>query len=181
MNHLVEKTTNIQAIYQGRIIDLQIEDVLLPNGETSKREVVKHPGAVGIIPITSEGKLVMVRQYRKALEKVIVEIPAGKLDHQEEPIACAKRELQEETGYVSNSMDFVVSFYTSPGFANEIIHIYVAGGLEKKEMALDEDEFLDVIEVSIEEAEEMIQNQIIHDAKTIYAVQYMQLKLAKKE
>ncbi|KGA95695.1 ADP-ribose pyrophosphatase [Alkalihalobacillus alcalophilus ATCC 27647 = CGMCC 1.3604] len=175
MDHLIEKTIGKQDIYKGRIISLQLEDVLLPNGEQSKREVVKHPGAVGIIPITADGKIVMVRQYRKALEKVIIEIPAGKLDLNEEPLLCAKRELQEETGYVSDSMEFIVSFYTSPGFADELIYIYVAEGLTKREISLDADEFLDVLEISLEEAEQMIQEEKIHDAKTIYAVQYMRM------
>ncbi|WP_413380285.1 NUDIX domain-containing protein [Alkalihalobacillus sp. 1P02AB] len=175
MDHLIEKTIGKQDIYKGRIISLQLEDVILPNGEQSKREVVKHPGAVGVIPITSDGKIVMVRQYRKALEKVIIEIPAGKLDVNEEPLLCAKRELQEETGYVSDSMEFIVSFYTSPGFADELIYIYVAEGLTKREISLDADEFLDVLEISLEEAEQMIKEQKIHDAKTIYAVQYMRM------
>ncbi len=175
LDHLIEKTIGKQDIYKGRIISLQLEDVLLPNGEQSKREVVKHPGAVGIIPITADGKIVMVRQYRKALEKVIIEIPAGKLDLNEEPLLCAKRELQEETGYVSDSMEFIVSFYTSPGFADELIYIYVAEGLTKREISLDADEFLDVLEISLEEAEQMIQEEKIHDAKTIYAVQYMRM------
>ena len=181
MDHLYEKTTKTTDIFKGKVIDLKVEEVELPNGKTSKREIVKHPGAVAILPITKEGKLVLVRQYRKALDKVIVEIPAGKLEKGEEPLASAKRELEEETGYKADHLDFIVSFYTSPGFADEIIHLYITDKLKKGQVAPDEDEFLDVIEVSLEEAEEMIKDQTIHDAKTVFAVQYMKLReLGKK-
>ncbi|TWI57969.1 NUDIX hydrolase [Halalkalibacter nanhaiisediminis] len=181
MDHLYEKTTKTTDIFKGKVIDLKVEEVELPNGKTSKREIVKHPGAVAILPITKEGKLVLVRQYRKALDKVIVEIPAGKLEKGEEPLASAKRELEEETGYKADYLDFIVSFYTSPGFADEIIHLYITDKLKKGQVAPDEDEFLDIIEVSLEEAEEMVKNQTIHDAKTVFAVQYMKLReLGKK-
>lgn len=176
MDHLYEKTTKMTEIFKGKVIDLQIEEVELPNGRTSTREIIKHPGAVAILPITKEGKLVLVRQYRKALDKVIVEIPAGKLEKGEEPLASAKRELEEETGYKANELDFIVSFYTSPGFANEIIYLYITDQLEKGHSAPDEDEFLDVMEVSLEEAEEMVRNEIIHDVKTVFAVQYMKMR-----
>lgn len=173
LDHLEEKTTNVTKIYDGKIIKLQVEEVELPNGKTSEREIVKHPGAVAIIPVTKEGKLVLVRQYRKALEKVIVEIPAGKLEKGEEPIDSAQRELEEETSYQAGKLEFLVSFYTSPGFADELIYLYIATGLEQGKAELDEDEFLDVIEVTTKEAEEMIKNEMIHDAKTVYAVQYL--------
>ncbi|MDV2884189.1 NUDIX hydrolase [Alkalihalophilus pseudofirmus] len=175
MNHLYEKTIKSNSIYSGKIIDLQVDEVELPNGKTSKREIIKHPGAVAILPITTEGKLILVRQFRKALEKTIIEIPAGKLDAGEEPADCAKRELAEETGYVTDNLDFLLSFYTSPGFADELIYMYVATGLTAGEVNRDEDEFLDVIEVTLEEAEEMVQDERIHDAKTAYAIQYMRL------
>ncbi|MCM3714844.1 NUDIX hydrolase [Halalkalibacter oceani] len=176
MDHLFEKTIKTTPIYQGKVIDLQVDDVTLPNGKKSKREIVKHPGAVAILPITKEGKLVLVRQYRKALDKVIVEIPAGKLERGEEPDAAARRELEEETGYRSEKLHYLISFYTSPGFADELIHLYECADLEKGQGALDADEFLDVLEVTLEEAEQMIRDQTIYDAKTAFAVQYMKLK-----
>ncbi|WEG18202.1 NUDIX hydrolase [Alkalihalophilus pseudofirmus] len=175
MNHLYEKTIKSNSIYSGKIIDLQVDEVELPNGKTSKREIIKHPGAVAILPITTEGKLILVRQFRKALEKTIIEIPAGKLDAGEEPADCAKRELAEETGYVTDNLDFLLSFYTSPGFADELIYMYVATGLTAGEVSRDEDEFLDVVEVTLEEAVEMVRDERIHDAKTAYAIQYMRL------
>jgi ADP-ribose pyrophosphatase len=178
MDHLVEKTIRKEKIFSGKVVQLYVEDVQLPNGKTSKREVIKHPGAVAIIPITKEGKLVLVRQYRKALERVLVEIPAGKLEKGEEPLATAQRELEEETGYRAQSMRHIVSFYTSPGFADELIHLYMAEGLEKLEDAasLDEDEFVDILEVTLEEALEMLEKREIYDAKTAYALQYLQLR-----
>jgi ADP-ribose pyrophosphatase len=180
MDHLVEKTIRKEKIFSGKVVQLYVEDVQLPNGKTSKREVIKHPGAVAIIPITKEGKLVLVRQYRKALERVLVEIPAGKLEKGEEPLATAQRELEEETGYRAQSMRHIVSFYTSPGFADELIHLYTAEGLEKLEDAasLDEDEFVDILEVTLEEALEMLEKREIYDAKTAYALQYLQLRRA---
>ncbi|WP_066047381.1 NUDIX hydrolase [Robertmurraya korlensis] len=175
-----EKTIKSEKIFSGKIISLQVDDVELPNGKHSKRELIKHPGAVAVIAITNEGKIVMVEQYRKALERDIVEIPAGKLEKGEEPALCAKRELEEETGYVCQSLDLLISFYTSPGFADEIVHLYVARGLEKKEDAAppDEDEFVTLVELTLEEALQYIEERKIYDAKTAYAVQYLQLQEA---
>ncbi len=181
MDHLYEKTTGITKIFAGKVIHVQVEDVQLPNGEQSKREVVKHPGAVAIIPVTKDGKLVLVRQYRKALDKVIIEIPAGKLEQGEKPLDSAHRELEEETGYRATQLEFVVSFYTSPGFADEIIYVYEAKDLENGVVARDDDEFLDVLEVTLTEAEKMIKDERIHDAKTVYAVQYLKMKSFEKE
>ncbi|MCB5239886.1 NUDIX hydrolase [Niallia alba] len=182
MSTLEEKTLKTEHIFSGRIIQVQVDEVELPNGKTSTRELVKHPGAVAVIAITEGNKLVMVEQYRKPLEKVIVEIPAGKLEKGEEPALCARRELEEETGYDCKSLELVSSFYTSPGFADEIIHVYVAKGLTKKEDAagLDEDEFVNVLEITLDEALELIKEQRIFDAKTIFGVQYLQIAQLKE-
>lgn len=180
MEHLKETTISSKEIFKGRVIDLFVEEVELPNGKTSTREIVKHPGAVAVIAITSENKILMVEQFRKPLGRTLVEIPAGKLEKGEEPEATAKRELQEETGYTCGELRPLISFYTSPGFADELVHLFIAENLEKLTVAaeLDEDEFLDVMEVTLDEALEMIQNKRIYDAKTAYAVQYLQLKKA---
>jgi len=177
MENLEEKTISTEKIFNGRIISLQVDEVMLPNGSTSKREIIKHPGAVAVIAITEEGKLVVVEQYRKALEKAIVEIPAGKLEKDEDPALCARRELEEETGYGCKEMKLISSFYTSPGFADEIVHVYLASGLYKIENAaeLDEDEFVNLMEITMEEAQSLITEQKIFDAKTMYAVQYWKL------
>ena len=182
MNNLEEKTLHSEEIYAGKIITLELQDVELPNGKQAKREIVKHPGAVAILALTNDNKIIMVEQYRKALERTIVEIPAGKLEKGEEPTCCARRELEEETGYVCESVQLLTSFYTSPGFADEIIHVFLAKGLTKKEnsAAMDEDEFVNLEELTLEEALQYVKEQKINDAKTIYAVQYLQLQEALK-
>lgn len=183
MNNLKETTLTSKEIYKGRIIDLYLEEVKLPNGQTSTREIVKHPGAVAVIAITRENKILMVEQYRKPLERTIVEIPAGKLEKGEEPITTAKRELEEETGYTCSNLKPLISFYTSPGFADELVHLFIAENLEKLTEAaeLDEDEFVEVLEVTLEEAQEMMKSNRIYDAKTAYAVQYLLLKEAQRQ
>lgn len=183
MSLLEEKTIATEKIYDGRVISLQIDEVVLPNGNKAKRELIRHPGAVAIIAITDDNKLVMVEQYRKALDKTIIEIPAGKLEKGEEPDVCAKRELEEETSYDCAELQLLTSFYTSPGFADEIVHVYLATGLTKKEDAagLDEDEFVNLMELTVDEALQAITEKKIYDAKTIFAVQYIQLQEALKK
>ncbi|RXJ03830.1 NUDIX hydrolase [Anaerobacillus alkaliphilus] len=171
-----EKTLATKSIFQGKVIELVVKDVELPDGNTSKREIVHHPGAVAIIALTKDKKLLVIEQFRKPLEKTIIEIPAGKLEKGEDPLECARRELEEETGFRAISINFITSFYTSPGFADELIHIYFTDEIEIGEVNPDEDEFLSVLEVSLSEAEQLIEEQKIHDAKTIYAIQYLKLK-----
>ncbi|MFC7685183.1 NUDIX hydrolase [Ureibacillus sp. GCM10028918] len=175
MKKFEEKSLRSNSIYKGKVISLKVDDVLLPNGNESKREIVNHPGAVAIIAITAEGKLVLVEQYRKALERSIIEIPAGKLEPGEKPEHTARRELEEETGYGCHELEYLQSFATSPGFADEVIHLFVAQDLYKIEEKadLDEDEFVELLEVTIEEAEEMVKEQRIFDAKTAFAVLWM--------
>ncbi|EUJ31027.1 NUDIX hydrolase [Listeria cornellensis] len=177
MDSLEEKTVKRETIFDGKIIKLVVDDVVLPNGARSKREIVKHPGAVAVIAMTPENKMVMVEQYRKPLEKAIVEIPAGKIEPDEAPELTAGRELEEETGYKTDDLKHLVSFYTSPGFADELLHIYLAGDLKKQANPLqaDEDEFVNIVEVSLDEALQLIEEKVICDAKTVYAVQYWQL------
>ncbi|MEB3102748.1 NUDIX domain-containing protein [Ferviditalea candida] len=169
-----EVTLRTEEIYKGRVISLQVDHVRLPNGETATREIVKHPGAVGILAL-HEGRMIVVEQYRKALGKNQVEIPAGKLDAGEDPLEAARRELEEETGFHCGKLEHVSSFYTSPGFADEILHLYWAGDLQKGEMNLDEDEFLDCFEITLDQAKALIGEGRISDAKTIAAVYAWQL------
>lgn len=178
-NNLEEKTIQTEVIFEGRVVKLQVDDVTLPNGEQSKRELIKHPGAVAIIALTEDQKLVLVKQYRKPLEKSILEIPAGKLEPGEEPEVTAKRELEEETGYTTHHLEYLTSFYTSPGFADELLYIYFADQLivADNKKPLDEDEFIEIVEVPIENLEERVINQEIHDAKTMYALLYIKQRL----
>jgi len=175
MKKFAEKTIATEKIFDGKIISLQVDDVTLPNGKTSKRELVKHPGAVAVIPVTKDNKIVFVEQYRKPLEKSIIEIPAGKLENGEEPKATAIRELEEETGYTTNELSFITSFYTSPGFADELLYIYITDQLKALEHPVegDEDEFVEIVELTLEEAKQYVEEERIHDAKTNYAVLYL--------
>lgn len=177
MKKFEEKTIGTTPIFQGRIIKVQVDDVTLPDGKHAKREIVKHPGAVGLIALTKDKKIVLVEQYRKALERSLLEIPAGKLEPGEEPALTAERELEEETGYRAENLTYITSFYTSPGFADEIIHMYLATELEQVEnpAAGDEDEFVEIVELTTREAVEYMENKRIYDAKTAFAVQYLQL------
>lgn len=171
-----EKTIHRETKFEGRIIDVHVHTVTLPNGEHSTREVVTHPGAVGVIALTQEGKLLLVEQYRKPIERTLIEIPAGKIDEGETLERCALRELEEETGYRAASVQHVQSFVTSPGFADEVIHIYVATDVERVDDPLraDEDEFVTLHEVTIEEACRFMEEGRIYDAKTIFALLYVQ-------
>ncbi|MCG8397730.1 NUDIX hydrolase [Bacillus atrophaeus] len=182
MKHLEEKTITKEKLFSGKVIDLYVEDVELPNGKTSKREIVKHPGAVAVLAVTDSNKIILVNQYRKPLERTIVEIPAGKLEKGEEPEYTALRELEEETGYTAKKLTKITAFYTSPGFADEIVHLFLAEDLsvleEKRE--LDEDEFVEVMEVKLEDALKLVETREVYDAKTAYAIQYLQLKEAQQ-
>lgn len=175
MKKFEEKTVHTESIYKGKVISLQVDEVELPNGKTSKRELVKHPGAVAVIAITPDKKIVFVEQYRKALERSLVEIPAGKLEPGEKPHNTALRELEEETGYTTTKLDYVTSFSTSPGFADEVIHLYLATDIVKAENKLeaDEDEFVELIEATKEEADILEKDERIWDAKTAYAMIYV--------
>ncbi|MGR6760671.1 NUDIX domain-containing protein [Paenibacillus sp. ALE3] len=172
---LEEKTVSTQPIFEGKVITVQVDTVELPDGSTGKREIVKHPGAVAVLAL-HEGKMLVVDQYRQAMGRCEVEIPAGKLEQGEDPMEAAGRELREETGYTAKSLKLLHSFYTSPGFADEIIHLYVAEDLERGEMEPDEDEFLELFEVTLEEAHTLIREGRISDAKTILAVYAWQIR-----
>lgn len=182
MNKFEETTLSTEPIFSGKIISVQVDDVKLPDGSVAKREIVKHPGAVAIIAVTDDEKIVFVEQYRKPLEKTLIEIPAGKLEKDEQPEQTAIRELEEETGYTTNQLQYVTSFYTSPGFADEMIYLYFTDQLSRLEekIAGDEDEFVELIELSLNEALQYVKEQKIHDAKTMYALSYLQLVKGNK-
>lgn len=161
-----EQTVSSDRIYTGKVISLKVDTVEVPKKGYQKREIIEHPGAVGIVAITDDNKVLLVRQFRKAIEKALWEIPAGKLEQGESPKDCAIRELKEETGYSANNMKLIHKFYTSSGFSNQKIYVYLATDLEKGECCLDEDEFLELHEVNLNDAYEMINKNDIEDAKT---------------
>jgi ADP-ribose pyrophosphatase len=164
-----EVTLNSESIFKGKIISLQVDQVALPNGKTATREIIRHPGAVAVLALLND-TMIVVEQYRKPLERSQVEIPAGKLESGENPLDAARRELEEETGYRSDSVRLISSFATSPGFADEIVHLYLAENLIKGEARPDEDEFLDCEAVTLEQAKQYVKEERICDAKTIMAV-----------
>jgi len=166
----IEKTLSAEKIYKGRIIDLEKLVVELPDGRTAQREIVRHPGASMVVPILDDGRIIMIKQFRKPLEKVYYEMPAGKLDGNEDPIDCAVRELREETGYAVGKIEHILSIDTTPGFSDEIIHIYAATELEPGETEKDKDEFIETCMFSIDELLEMVYSGKITDAKTIIGV-----------
>ena len=168
-----EKTLSKETIYKGKVIDVEKHFVELPDQQTSYREIVKHNGAVAICAVTPENNVLLVKQYRKAMEKELLEIPAGKLEPGEDRESAAKRELEEETGYIADSLTLIGEVYGSPGFCNELISIYFADNLKKGNMKLDEDEFVENINYTLEDVEKAVNARSISDAKTLIAFQYL--------
>lgn len=171
-DHLREKVTNSKEIFNGKVIKVTHDDVLLPNGNVSKREIVHHNGAVAIIAVHEEN-LYFVRQYRTPTGEVILEIPAGKVEEDEAPDETAKKELKQEIGAVSSNISKLYEFYTAPGFASELIHLYIAENIKLEDQALENDEFLDIVKLPLDSLEEHLKNGHFRDAKTIIAVQYI--------
>lgn len=167
MDELMEKRLASKVVFEGKVLKLRHDQVMLPNGKEASREVVEHPGAVAVVPVTDDGKVLLVRQYRYPVDNVMLEIPAGKLDAGETPENCALRELEEETGYAAGTLKKLSSFYTTPGFSNEILHLYLAGDLRQTEQKLDGDEFLNVEAYSPEEIKTMLADGTINDAKSL--------------
>lgn len=163
-----EKLLERRAAYEGRMLHVYSDRVEIGGRETT-REVVLHPGACAILPVTEKKEILFVRQYRYAAEETLLEIPAGKIDPGEAPDVCAARELTEETGFRAERLRKLGAVFTTPGFCNEKIHLYLADRLVPAHQHLDMDEFLDVVKIPLGEALEMIRNGEISDAKTLSA------------
>jgi ADP-ribose pyrophosphatase len=168
LSDMDEKTISSTNIYDGKIIKVRLDKVLLRDGKESFREIVEmtNQGAVAIVPIVDD-KVYFVKQYRKSLGKDLLEIPAGRMDPGEDPVDSARRELAEEIGFWPNELQQLAFFYTSPGFSNEAIYLYLARDLVKYEAASDEGEFLEIQSLPLAEALKMISNGEIEDGKTI--------------
>jgi len=160
-----------REIYRGRVVNLGVETVTLPNGVTVELEVIRHQGASAVVPLQEDGTVLLIRQYRHAAGGFIYEIPAGKLDPGENPLECAKRELEEETGRRAECLRHLVTFFTTPGFTDEIIHIYLATGLTPGTQHLEHDEVLEVVEMPLGQAIQRIADGTIRDGKTIIGLQ----------
>lgn len=162
---------NRELVYKGHIIDMYKDTVEIPNGNVAEWDFIGHKGAAAVIPVTNDGKILMVRQYRNALDRYTVEIPAGGLENKDEPmINCAARELEEETGYKSDNLEFLLSLRTTVAFCNEKIEVFLARDLKKTKQHLDEDEYIDVVSYDVEELVDMIYAGKIEDSKTVAAV-----------
>jgi len=172
-SYLLTMTKNI---YKGKVVTLNLETVTLPNGATVELEVVRHPGAAAIVPMKDERTVILIRQFRLAAGGFIYEIPAGKLQPGEDPRLCAERELEEEIGYRAGTIERLETFFTAPGFTDEIMHLFKATGLTKTSQKLDHDEVLEVIEIPIEKAISQIRDGTIRDAKTIVGLQSVYLR-----
>ena len=173
-----EKLIHRRPAFEGRMLHVYDDDVEI-GGRKAHREVVLHPGASAILPVTDEGEVLFVRQYRYAVEQPLLEIPAGKLDPGEDPDTCAARELMEETGYTTEHLQKLGYVYTTPGFCNETIHLYLADHLVAGKQHLDPDEYLDVIRIPLEEVWQRIAKGEICDAKTLAAFAMARDKLMK--
>ena len=166
---MTEKTLTTREVYHGRIIRVRRDEVLLPNGHTSVREVVEHPGGVGILALEEDGSVLLVRQYRYAFGRTLLEIPAGKREKGEEPLTTAQRELREETGATADEWLPMGTLIASPGCYDEVLYLYLARGLHFGATHPDEDEFLSLERMPLEELAERCMNGEITDAKTVCA------------
>lgn len=164
---LEEKQVDAKQIYDGEVLHVRFDNIMLPNGKPATRELINHIGAVCIIPVTDDNKVIIERQFRYPIYQVVTEIPAGKLDSKDEDrLLAAKRELREETGYTADKWTDLGIYYPAPAYSDEKITMYLAQGLHKGERDLDEDEFLNVIEVPLQELLEDVMNGTITDGKT---------------
>ena len=175
-----EKILDTEPIYDGRIVKLDLHTVELPNNQQSKREVIHHPGAVVIAALDETDNILLVRQYRIAASQILTELPAGTLEIGEEPVECAIRELQEETGYYPNSIQSVGGFYPVPGYSTEYIHLFFARDLTLAPRQQDDDEFIELVRVPFTDAIDMIDTGEIIDCKTVAGILRLQRFLSKQ-
>lgn len=171
--HLQETQLNSEFIYQGTFLTINKDTIQLPNGKETSRVVVRHPGAACILAVNDADEVILVRQWRYAASKALLEIPAGKLDFGEDPAVCALRELAEETPYTATQMEAICTFYSAPGFCDEIMYLYRAKGLQaNSELSPDQDEFVETVLMSREQVREALKQGEIQDAKTLIALQF---------
>lgn len=166
----VETLLRSNRVYRGKIIDLRVDEVRLPDGRGATREFLDHPGAVGILPFLDPRTIVLVRQYRHPVRAVTLEIPAGKLDGGESLRSCLKRELLEETGYSARRITPLLEYWPTSAFANEVLHLFVAEGLTPGRHSPDEDEFLEVVILPLKKALGLVRSGRIRDSKTIISL-----------
>ena len=168
------KRIKSQSLYKGKVFDHQVDEIEYESGSKGIREIIIHPGGAVVVPIKNDGKIILVKQFRYPLQKTLIELPAGKLDKGEDPLVCAVRELEEETGYKAKEIKKLGAIYTAPGYCTEILHIYSAKGLIAGDHHREEGEYgMEVLELSLNEIETMINNGEITDSKTIVGIYYL--------
>jgi ADP-ribose pyrophosphatase len=175
---LAETRIASETVFSGTLLNVRRDRVRLPNGHETGREFVVHPGAVLAIPLLDDGRLVFERQFRYPLGRAFLELPAGKIDAGEDPLSTGKRELLEETGYSAREWRYLAALHPCIGYSDEVIHIYLATGLEAGEHRRDHDETLEILTLTLEEALERVRNGEITDAKTMIALFWAEKTLA---
>lgn len=163
-------TINREEIFKGKIVDVVRDTITLPEGKEAKRELVLHSDAAAVVPIDAEGNIILVKQYRHPMGEMVYEIPAGLVEEGEDPLICAKRELEEETSFKTDNLKFVCKMASSVGFCNEMIYIYIADNLSQGSFNFDEDEFIEVFKFTPSQIKNMITNGIIYDSKTLVGI-----------
>lgn len=172
--HLLERGLTQESVFRGKMLKIRVDTVALPNGEIATREIVEHPGAVAILPVTEKGEVVLVRQFRYPVNRVTLELPAGKLEWGEEPEATARRELAEETGLKAERLERLTELMPTPGYSNETIILYKATGLTETDAKPDADELVETLTVPLADALAMVRRGAIQDSKTIVGLLWLQ-------
>lgn len=176
-SHLKETRISGEVVHNGQFFDIQRDTVRLPNNKVSVREFIKHPGAVVVLPILDDGKILLERQFRYPLKQVFIEFPAGKIDGKEDPLACARRELQEETGYTAEQWQYVCTIHNAIAYSDERLYIYLARGLKEGKSSPEEGELLETFTASIPELVGWVREGKITDVKTVIGIFWLE-KLA---
>jgi ADP-ribose pyrophosphatase len=175
---LNEITQQTERVFAGRVFQVEVQTVRLTDGRPARREIVRHGGGAGVVAIDEQQRVCLVRQYRKPMEAALLEIPAGKLEPGEEPAACAKRELAEETGLLASRIDWLAEIYPTPGYSSEVLSIYLATGLIQGDSRLDDGEHLNCLTIPLAEALVMIDRGEIRDAKTLVGLLTLSRRLS---
>ena len=169
--NLIETKISSENVFDGHLLHVFKDEIVLPNGNKSTREWIKHPGASSVIPLLPDGQIILVKQYRYPVAQVTLEVPAGKLDFKgEDPLECAIRELSEETGYTAGKIWKLTTIATTVGFSNEVIHLYAATDLKSGKQHTDDDEFINVVKMPLADAVKLVEDGTILDCKTIISI-----------
>lgn len=168
-----EEVLSSSVLHRGRAVRLRLDRVRMPSGRETSREIIEHPGSVGILPLLTRERVLLIRHYRHAVGKTIWEIPAGTMEPGETPEECARRELEEETGYRARRLEPFFECYAAPGYSQELMHVFLARGLERTKRRPEEDEIISVRSLASEKAFRLVESGKIRDAKTICALSYL--------